>query len=157
MPEVMPYQMPLRHLCNLLQTNSGNIDAVIESLPDVKPEQIEKLRTRCECAWHWITECAPEDFRFALRSDGSKADIQGAKLEAIRKIYTQVLPIMDTLEEKPLSEAVYAVAQECELEPKALFQAVYQALIGKDAGPRLASFMKIIGKTRLETILSVYM
>ena len=52
--------------------------------------------------------------------------------------------------------AVYAVAQECGIEPKALFNAMYQALIGKDQGPRLASFMKIIGKSRLEAILSVY-
>ena len=63
---------------------------------------------------------------------------------------------MDNMEEKPLSEAVYAVAQECGLEPKQLFRAVYQALIKKDAGPRLASFMKIIGSKRLEAILSVY-
>jgi len=29
-------------------------------------------------------------------------------------------------------------------------------LIKKDQGPRLANFMKIIGKTRLEAILKVY-
>jgi len=156
MPKEMPYQMPLRHLCNLLQTNSGDIDAVIASLPDVKPEQIERLRTRCVCAWNWITECAPEDFRFALRTDGSKADISGDALKALQKVYTDVLPRMDELEEKPLSEAVYAVAQECGIEPKALFNAMYQALIKKDQGPRLANFMKIIGKTRLEAILKVY-
>ena len=31
-----------------------------------------------------------------------------------------------------------------------------QALIGKDQGPRLANFMKIIGKDELTKILSVY-
>lgn len=156
MPPAMPYQVPLRHLCNLLQTNSGDIGAVIASLPDVKPEQTERLRKRCECAWHWITECAPEEFRFALRTDGSKADLRGNELEAIRRLRAEVLPVMDTLEEKPLSEAIYAVAAECSLEPKQLFAAVYQALIGKDAGPRLASFMKIIGRERLESMLASY-
>ena len=87
MPEVMPYQMPLRHLCNLLQTNSGNIDAVIASLPDVKPEQLEGLKTRCRCAWYWITECAPEDFRFALKTVGSKVELNDTELTAIKKIY----------------------------------------------------------------------
>jgi len=33
---------------------------------------------------------------------------------------------------------------------------MYQALIGKDQGPRLANFMKIIGKKRLQEILHVY-
>ena len=156
MPAVMPYQVPLRHLCNLLQTNSGDIEAVIASLPDVQPEQLEKLRVRCTCAWYWITECAPDDFRFSLRTDGSKADICGSALEAVRTIYTDVLPVMDTMDEKQLSEAVYGAAQKCGLEPKALFTAVYQALIGKNAGPRLANFMKIIGRERLESILGVY-
>ena len=41
-------------------------------------------------------------------------------------------------------------------DAKALFTALYQALIGKDQGPRLASFMKIIGKDKLAKILSVY-
>lgn len=157
MPEVMPYQMPLRHLCNLLQTNSGDIDAVLASLPDVKPEQVAKLRTRCECAWYWITECAPEEFRFSLQPVGNTVELDPAGREVIRKIYEQVLPIMDTLEEKPLSEAVYAVATESGMEPKALFTIVYQVLIGKNAGPRLANFMKIIGSQRLKAILGQYL
>ena len=157
MPEVMPYQMPLRHLCNLLQTNSGDIDAVLAALPDVKPEQVAKLRTRCECAWYWITECAPEEFRFSLQPVGTTVELDPAGREVIRKIYEQVLPIMDTLEEKPLSEAVYAVATESGMEPKALFTIVYQVLIGKNAGPRLANFMKIIGSQRLKSILGQYL
>ena len=63
---------------------------------------------------------------------------------------------MDVLDEKSLSEEIYAVAESCGLEPKNLFTVVYQALIGKNQGPRLASFMKIIGKKRLEQILSLY-
>ena len=156
MPETMPYQMPLRHLCNLLQTNSGDIDAVIASLPDVKPEQLERLKTRCRCAWYWITECAPEDFRFALQPVGTTVELEAPQLAAIQRIRQAVLPVMDSLEEKPLSEAIYAVAHDCGLETKALFTAVYQVLIGKNAGPRIASFMKIIGRQRLEEILSQY-
>lgn len=156
MPACVSYQIPFRHLCNLLQINDGDIDAVIASLPDVKPDQLDRLRTRAKCAWYWITECAPEDFRFALRKDGSAAAISGAELEAVRKIRDEVLPKMDGVDEKALSELTYAVASECGIEPKALFTATYQALIGKDQGPRLASFMKIIGRDRLAKILSVY-
>ncbi|MCM1321476.1 MAG: lysine--tRNA ligase [Bacteroides sp.] len=157
MPSVMPYQLAFRHLCNMLQTNSGNIDAVIASLPDVKKEQEACLRRRCECARHWITECAPEDFRFALKDpaapDFVKAEVSGGCLAAIRKIYDEILPAMDTLEEKPLSEAVYAAANDCGIEPKQLFTAMYQVLIGKNQGPRLAGFMKIIGRPRLAALL----
>ncbi|MDR3284765.1 MAG: lysine--tRNA ligase [Treponema sp.] len=171
MPESMPYQIPFRHLCNLLQINSGDIGAVIAYLREkggtanlpqgnLKPEQEDRVRTRSKCAWYWVTECAPEEFKFALRLDGTRAEPlredSGAELAAIRKIKNEILPVMDTLEEKQLSEAIYAVANGLSLEPKALFTAVYQVLIGKDQGPRLASFMKSIGRARLERILGVY-
>ncbi|MDR1748340.1 MAG: lysine--tRNA ligase [Spirochaetaceae bacterium] len=157
MPERMPYQIPFRHLCNLLQTNSGDIDAVIHALGDIGADREPRFRTRCTCAWNWITECAPEDFRFALRKSGDTPVNLGApEKTGIRKIYEQILPVMDNIDEKKLSELIYGVAEEAGLEPKALFTAVYQALIGKDQGPRLASFMKIIGRERLASILSVY-
>ena len=160
MPSSMAYQIPFRHLCNLLQTNSGDIDAVVASQPDIKEDQIERFRTRCKCAWYWITECAPEDFRFALNNPDAegftKAEVGEKELECIKRIYSEILPKMDELEEKPLSEAIYAVATEAGIEPKALFNATYQILISKDQGPRLANFMKIIGKERLEKIFKVY-
>lgn len=160
MPSSIAYQIPFRHLCNLLQTNSGDIDAVVASQTDIKEDQIERFRTRCKCAWYWITECAPEDFRFALNNPSAegftKAEVGEKELECIKRIYSEILPKMDELEEKPLSEAIYAVATEAGIEPKALFNATYQILISKDQGPRLANFMKIIGKERLEKIFKVY-
>ena len=160
MPSSIAYQIPFRHLCNLLQTNSGDIDAVVASQPDIKEDQIERFRTRCKCAWYWITECAPEDFRFALNNPEAegftKAEVGEKELECIKRIYSEILPKMDELEEKPLSEAIYAVATEAGIEPKALFNATYQILISKDQGPRLANFMKIIGKERLSKIFKVY-
>lgn len=156
MPPSISYQISFRHLCNLLQTNSGDIEAVIASFTDVRADQIDRLRTRAKCAWYWITECAPEEFRFALRTDGSKAELEGAALTAVKMLRDEVVPVMDTLDEKTLSERVYAVAEACGIESKALFLATYQALIGKDQGPRLATFLKIIGRDRLAKILSVY-
>lgn len=156
MPEEISYQISFRHLCNLLQTNDGDIESVIASLPDVHAGQLDRLRQRAKCAWYWITECAPEEFRFALRKDFSRADISGPGLEAVKMLRDTVLPKMDGVDEKGLSELVYAVAASCGIESKELFTVTYQALIGKDQGPRLASFMKIIGKDRLESILSVY-
>ena len=161
MPETMPYQVVggFRHLCNLLQTNSGDIEAVINTLGDIKPEQLERFKTRCKCAWYWITQCAPEDFRFALKNpdspDYKKADISEAETKCLQQI-CEILPELDTIEEKPLSQKLYDIAQNAGIEPKALFTATYQALIGKDQGPRLASFMKVIGKERLEKILKTY-
>jgi lysyl-tRNA synthetase class 1 len=156
MPSIMPYQMGFRHLCNLLQTASGDIDAVIANLTDIKEEQIGRFKERCICAWNWIRECSPEDFRFSLRSNGEKIALEDAELKALQRVAEEVLPQVEVLEEKPLSQLLYDIAKDEGIEPKALFKVLYQALIEKDQGPRLASFMKIIGKEKLQTLLSIY-
>ena len=163
MPEEMPYQLTggFRHLCNLLQINGGDIDKVIATIGDIKPSQEKAFRTRAKCAWFWITECAPEEFRFALKNpeaaDYKKVDLAPAELAAVQGICKDVLPVMEGLEDKALAEKVYEIAGNCGLETKQLFTAVYQVLIGKDQGPRLANFMKIIGRERLEKILKTYL
>lgn len=156
MPKVMPYQIAFRQLTTLLQTYSGDIDAVIKSLGDVKPEQEACLRRRCECAWYWVTECAPEDFKFSLREDGSKADLSDEEKKIVIQIRDQVLPEMDNLAEKELGQKMYDLATAAGMPTKAMFTAMYHVLVNKDAGPRLAGFMKIIGKDKLQKIMGVY-
>ena len=159
-PEVMPYQVTLRMLTTLLQTYSGDIDGVIKSLGDVKPEQEERLRRRCECAWFWIRHSAPDcapDFCFSLREDGSKAELNDDMLNAVVRVRDEVVPKIGTYPtDRDCQQAMYDIATELGIDAKELFTAMYNALIGKDQGPRLASFMKIIGKEKLSKILSVY-
>ena len=157
MPSEMPYQIPFRQLTTLLQTYSGDVDKVIASLGDVKESQVECLKRRCACAWYWVKECAPEDFRFALITDGSKAEgLSEVEEKMLHDICADVLPKMDGLDEKGIQQAIYDVATANGQEAKALFKTVYLALIGKEQGPRLGSFFKIIGRGQLEKILSVY-
>ena len=159
-PQTMPYQITFRMLTTLLQIYSGDIDKVIASLGDVKPEQEERLRRRAACAWFWIQNSAPscaEEFCFALRTDGSKADLQGDLLTAVKRVRDEVVPKIDTFQiDKECQQAMYDIATEMSIEPKALFTAMYNALINKDQGPRLGNFMRIIGKDQLSSILSVY-
>ena len=159
-PQTMPYQITFRMLTTLLQIYSGDIDKVISSLGDVKPEQEERLRRRAACAWFWIQNSAPscaEEFCFALRTDGSKAELQGDLLTAVKRVRDEVVPKIDTFQiDKECQQAMYDIATEMGIEPKALFTAMYNALINKDQGPRLGNFMRIIGKDQLSSILSVY-
>ncbi len=156
-PETMPYQITFRMLTTLLQIYSGDADKVIASLGDVKAEQEERLRRRIACAWFWIKhsapDCAPE-FCFEIRSEGSKTKLSIQMADAIKRVKEQVLPKLSSFQtDKECQEAIYAVATELGLDAKALFTALYQALIAKEQGPRLGSFMRIIGQERLEKLL----
>ncbi|MDR2659502.1 MAG: lysine--tRNA ligase [Spirochaetaceae bacterium] len=157
MPAAASYQMPFRHLCNLLQIAGGDIDATIAGLSDIKPEQKAALRARCVCAKNWIEEYAPEDFCFKLREAGETAALSEAEKTAVRELRDSVVSKIEEFDsDKSCAQAIYDAAERAGIDSKALFRAAYDALIGKDQGPRLASFLRAIGKDRLLSILSVY-
>ncbi|MCL2381579.1 MAG: lysine--tRNA ligase [Treponema sp.] len=171
MPTVQPYQVPFRHLCNLVQIADGDIDKALAALgPDAAgsntassagptPQQLPALRSRAACAKYWVEECAPEEFRFRLKASGEEPSPQlgATEREAIRSLRDKVIARIETFDgDKPCAEAIYRIAEEHSMEGKALFRAAYQALIGKDQGPRLANFLRSISKERLLGILVGY-
>ncbi len=156
-PSEASYQIPFRHLCNLLQINSGDIDAVVASLPDVTPGQIERLRQRCVCAWNWISEFSPEEFRWVLRGEqDSLMELNAVQKSAIQQLHAAVSHL-DDYDEKQLSEEIYAIAHNCNIEAPELFKVAYGVLIGKERGPKLAGFIKTCGKGKVLPILARYM
>jgi lysyl-tRNA synthetase class 1 len=160
-PPVMPCQIPFRHLCNLIQIADGNIDQAMANLENSgsgpKPEQLPGLKARAERAKYWAENCAPEEFRFHLRAPGEQAALSGAEAAAIRDLRDKVIAGIDQYaDDKSCAEAIYKVAEDHNLDGKALFRAAYQALIGKDQGPRLANFLRSINRERLLGILEKY-
>jgi lysyl-tRNA synthetase class 1 len=184
MPPVMPFQVPYRHLCNLIQIADGDIDRTIANLQAGTvdsgrggngaagsraerpcPGQIPALRARAVCAKYWVENFAPEEFRFRLKKGGAGPDdaaadgvrLSEAEREALRLLRDDVVARIETFgDDKSCAEAIYAAAEKAGLEGKALFRAAYQALVGKDQGPRLANFLRSIQKERLLDILGGY-
>jgi lysyl-tRNA synthetase class 1 len=156
-PETMPRQVPFRHLCNLIQIAGGDVDKALEGLGGLGPDQFRRLKARALRAKYWVEECAPEDFRFCLREPGEPAGLTDAERAAVRVLRDRVIRGIEGFpDDKSCAEAIYGAAAECGLEGKALFRACYQALIGKDQGPRLANFLRSINKERLLGILAGY-
>ena len=168
---VRPYQVPFRHLCNLIQIADGDIEKTLAGLgrspgeapghADIgpAPEQLPSLRSRALCAKYWVEECAPEDFRFKLKSAGENpSPVLGERERAaVRSLRNKLIARIETYtDDKSCAEAIYRVAEEEGMEGKELFKAAYQALIGKDQGPRLANFLRSISKERLLEILAAY-
>jgi len=167
MPAVKPYQLPFRHLCNLIQIAGGDVEKALSGLGSgdtagtgaPSPEQLPALRRRGACAKYWVEECAPEDFRFKLKDSGAEPapGLNASEIAAICRLRDRVIAnITDYPDDKSCAEAIYKVAEESGIEGKTLFRAAYQALIGKDQGPRLANFLRSINRDRLLEILSAY-
>jgi lysyl-tRNA synthetase class 1 len=172
-----PFQLSFRHLCNLIQIADGDIDKALQALATgadssegsgagesasavaLTQEQLPVLRRRAVCAKYWVEECAPSEFQFRLNQAGSEAAVELSAEErgAVRLLRDKVVANIETfLDDKACAAAIYDVANACGMDGKALFRAAYQALIGKDQGPRLANFLRSISKERLLSILASY-
>ncbi len=155
-PSEMPFQASFRHLCNLLQIHNGEVDTVIGLLDGVVPEQLDRLRVRVKCAWNWIREFSPEDFRFSLQSEEDELfEVDKKEMEAVRLLKSEIEKL-DSHNDKSLGEAIYSIAEASGLEPKDLFTLIYRVLIGKEKGPRLVGFIMIVGKDKILDILNRY-
>ncbi|MFA5699280.1 MAG: lysine--tRNA ligase [Sphaerochaeta sp.] len=155
-PSEAGYQIPFRHLCNLLQLHEGDIDRALASLTDITDSQLQRLKSRAECAWMWITTFSPEDFRYRLMKESDpKVEIEGAELKAIHAL-RDVVRVMDTLDDKEYTTRLYDAAKDQGLETGEFFKLVYLILIGRSHGPKLASFLQTIGQEKALEILSRY-
>jgi lysyl-tRNA synthetase class 1 len=104
-----------------------------------------------------VEECAPEEFRFRLRPPGLTAELSDGERAAVRDLRDRLIArIADYGDDKSCAEAIYKIAEEHSFEGKVLFRAVYQALIGKDQGPRLANYIRSVSRERLLDILAAY-
>lgn len=156
-PSEPGYQIPFRHLCNLLQIHSGDIDAVLDSLDGISESQRARLETRCRCAWNWITTFAPEDFRFSLADENTDpVEVTDSQRSALRDLCGYISSYLDTTDEKEFANYIYKACADNGVENAEFFTTVYRVLIGKERGPKLAGFLKACSKERLVSILSRY-
>ncbi len=156
-PEDMPFQVPFRHLCNMLLISAGSIEQALDSFPALKPEHRARARVRAACAWNWIQNYAPEEFRFTLRTgDEPMVALSDAQAAAVQAVADEVDRRMHEHTEKSLQDFLYTAARGSGIEPAELFTTMYRILIDKDAGPRLSGFIFTIGRDRFLHILRSY-
>ena len=155
-PTEASFQIPFRHLCNLLQLHEGDIERAISTLGEMTDSQKQRLRTRCACAWNWITTFAPEDFKYRLSNENdSLVELTEQELRAVKALY-QVVEVMDQLEDKEYTTRLYDAAKLNGLDTGEFFKLVYRIMIGKDRGPKLGPFLQTCGKEKVLSILGRY-
>lgn len=156
MPKEMPFQPSFRHLCNILQINEMDIDrARTFYAEEIKNDRDERrFRERAERAINWINNFAPEEFKFAVNSERPQIEVNEAQANLLTKVKTIIETEWDNLEtDKDLHSKIYEALKAEGLKPQDAFRPFYQILISKERGPKLAGFMRIIGKEKLLNLL----
>jgi lysyl-tRNA synthetase class 1 len=149
----LPAQFSFRHLCNVLQIHQGDLEKAKEFYSGIIKTTEDEARFYCRAkrAWKWITEFAPEEFKFALQLQPSHRPQMVAPLKELIQLLKE--DGVEKWAEETLATRTFEIMKRNQVEPKAFFQDVYRILVNKPNGPKLASFLLAIGPKRSSEIL----
>ena len=102
----------------------------------------------------WLREYAPEDFKFSLNEESPLLDLTDNQRVLIERLVKVLDEKWDNLDGKGLQEEIYSIKNELEMEPSEVFSILYNVLISKNQGPRLANFILSIPKYKVMSLLS---
>ena len=151
----MPLQIPFTVASIMIQVTlneNKTIDLLRKTghIPkNASEDDINYVKERIEFAKRWVHEFAPDEFRFKVNdkvSDEEKKNIDEKQKNSLHLLVNALEK--KEWDEKSLYEEFYNICKEANLEPKDFFKAAYLVLIGKEKGPRLASFILTIGKEK---------
>lgn len=106
---------------------------------------------------NWLQRWAPAEVTFELAKDAVPRNLTDQEKDFLQKLAQKIKTAPPNADGEWFHKAIYDLKDEVGLEPKALFAALYQTLIGKDSGPRAGWFLSIlprdwlIERLRLET------
>ncbi|MCB9062563.1 MAG: lysine--tRNA ligase [Halobacteriovoraceae bacterium] len=155
-PEEMPFQPSFRHLTNILQINDGDISKARESyISEIKNERDERRFTqRANCALFWLDNYAPEEFKFTINKEKVNIEISAQITEFLTKLKSTIVQDWESFQtDKDLHEKIYELIKEIGITPEDAFKTLYELLISKEKGPKLAGFIRTIGRDRVLNLL----
>ncbi len=135
-------KIPFRHMVTAIQIADHSFDYLLTVLErggyDVT--DVEKVRQRAGNADKWLESFAPPMVKFS---------IQKTLPPEVRNFNEQQRQVMKILSERmpgyedgqAIHDGIYDLARELDVNPKKLFQTIYQALLGTKSGPRLGYFL----------------
>jgi lysyl-tRNA synthetase class 1 len=92
----------------------------------------------------WLQESAPESVKFSLQDSVDPSRFTDAQKDYLAKLAAKIAEAPADADGAWFHKALYEFKDHVALEPKELFITVYQALIGKDSGPRAGWFLSLL-------------
>ena len=147
----MPFQPGFRHLTTLLQFYENDFEKVKEYFrKELKTkEDEERLKVRAECAWNWLQKHAPEEMKFQVQEKPQRINLGAGEKKIISGVISE---LRKKTNEEELSKRIYDLCRENSVKPKDFFKTGYKILLGKERGPRLASFMLLLGERAIKLL-----
>jgi len=137
-----PLGIPFKHLVNLVQITEGDIAKLSTILQrhHLSVPEPAVLQSRIDYAEYWLRHFSPPEIRLHLQKDlpAQVANLTPSQRQALGILGQRLQPAMNG---DTIHTLVYALAEEVALPAKALFEAIYIALLDQPRGPRIGWFL----------------
>ena len=142
-------QVPFSHLVACYQAALKDFDKTIHLVKQTEHGELadsEKEIIKSELAFidRWLEKRAPEEVKFSILEDINKLALTDEQKNYLSQLATKIEAAPVEADGHWFHSAIYEFKDQTELEPKALFQTLYEVLIGKTSGPRAGWFLSIL-------------
>ncbi|MCD6383088.1 MAG: lysine--tRNA ligase [Thermoplasmata archaeon] len=152
-PEKMPHQVPYRHLVTLVQIKPS-FEEVLATIKrtegfegELTPEEIERIRKRCQAVKYWLSKYAPMEVKVTLHPDPPQEAVKMLGEERVRalRVMREALSSIEWTAEM-IHNTIYEASRKEGINPKRTFEAFYMIYLGTTRGPRLGYFLSTMGR-----------
>lgn len=113
-------------------------------------ERVEKeILDRIEKAKKWVTMYAADELKFEVQNEPPQMKLTAEEKTVIREIISE---LRKKTKEEELARKIYDLCNANKVSPKEFFKAGYKILLNKEKGPRLASFLLILGEKAISLL-----
>ncbi|MEK7561574.1 MAG: lysine--tRNA ligase [Patescibacteria group bacterium] len=146
-PVISP--VPFSHLVGSYQASLRDMAKTLEVIKrtehaEVAGEQAEIIKSELNYIGKWLDKWAPDDVKFELAKDVKASDFSDMEKEFLQTLAQKITTAPATADGELFHKAIYDLEEEVGMEPKAMFETLYKALIGKSSGPRAGWFLSIL-------------
>jgi lysyl-tRNA synthetase class 1 len=147
---------PFRGVSMIMQVYDGDVARTVahyRQTGDVATDaDVARLEQRATCAWNWIENYAPDDFRYRIRTEPKSRELSDEERTVLSRL-VDVLRQNPGIDEKGLVPHMKTLTEGTELKAKNFYPVAYDLLIDRPKGPKLTTLLVTMGVKRALPLL----
>ena len=142
-------RVPFSHLVTSYQAALKNPETTLDVMRRTEHEQVVDedqfiIKNELHYIDEWLKTYAPEDEVFSLIDKVDTSKFNDVQKQFMNDLADKISNAPEDADGEWFHKAVYELKEASSLAPKELFATLYQALIGKDSGPRAGWFLSLL-------------
>ncbi|MFH1670320.1 MAG: lysine--tRNA ligase [Patescibacteria group bacterium] len=110
-------------------------------------QEREALLERAHYVRQWLEQYAPAEFKYEILKEApSDLELDEEQVNALKKLKDELSDESLKWEGALIHERIHKVKEETGIEPKKIFQPLYQIFLGRDRGPQVGWFLSTFGR-----------